>query len=593
MMIRFMESIAKCKLQIADCKFTCVFICQFAICNLQFAMMCSANAQEASKPQTPAAAAPAADLSVDQARLADRFKRLEEVIGRLAELSAAADPRRAELLRQAIAQSREQDLSVRFESVIKLLETERLSAASTNQTELQKELDGLLNLLLKADRDTELATQRERIRAYLKEVGRLLRAERDLRARTEGDDDAKRLAQAQQRIADDTGKLGGNITKNEHEDDPAGKAEPSKGEPSKGEPSKGEPNKGEPNKGEPNKGEPNKGEPSKGEPSKGEPSKGEPSMGEPSKGEPSKGEPNKGEPGQPGEPTPGGENNPDQPPAPPQQPADRAVQRLHAAQEQMEEAQKKLEEAERAGAADWQKKAIEALELAKGELERVLRQLREEEMDRTLTQLAARFRNMLEVQTAVYEGTLRIDKVVLAERGHDDEIESARLSRQEESLVREADKALLLLREEGSSVAFPETVEQMRDDMQQVARRLSTVDVGRVTQGLETDIMAALEETIAALEKALKNLEQNRTPPGQSPGAGAAPEPPLVEKLAELKMIRSLQVRINTRTKRYGEMIAGEQADTPELLEALSQLAKRQARVYQATADLGQRRNDQ
>jgi hypothetical protein len=142
-------------------------------------------------------------------------------------------------------------------------------------------------------------------------------------------------------------------------------------------------------------------------------------------------------------------------------------------------------------------------------------------------------------------------------------------------------------------VAFPETVEQIRDDMQQVTTRLSKVDVGRVTQGLETDIMAALEETIAALEKELKNLEKNRTPPGQSPGAGQAAEPPLVEKLAELKMIRSLQVRINTRTKRYGEMIAGEQADTPELLEALAQLAKRQARVHQATADLSQRRNDQ
>src|SRR5437773_926363 len=55
-------------------------------------------------------------LSVDEARLADRFKRLEEVIGRLAELSASSDPRRAKLLREAIAQSREQDLNVRFES---------------------------------------------------------------------------------------------------------------------------------------------------------------------------------------------------------------------------------------------------------------------------------------------------------------------------------------------------------------------------------------------------------------------------------------------------------------------------------------------
>ena len=90
------------------------------------------------KPPHPAATD---ELSVEQARLADRFKRLEEVLGRLAELSASTDPRRAKLLREAIAQSREQDINVRFESIVKLLEDERLSAAATNQTELQKELD--------------------------------------------------------------------------------------------------------------------------------------------------------------------------------------------------------------------------------------------------------------------------------------------------------------------------------------------------------------------------------------------------------------------------------------------------------------------
>ena len=155
------------------------------------------------------------ELSVEQARLADRFKRLEEVVGRLAELSASTDPRRAKLLREAIAQSREQDINVRFESIVKLLQDERLSAASTNQTELQKELDGLLTLLLKADRDKELTSQRERVQKYFKEVGRLIRVQKGIRARTEGGDELKSLGADQQRIASDTGKLGGNISKTE------------------------------------------------------------------------------------------------------------------------------------------------------------------------------------------------------------------------------------------------------------------------------------------------------------------------------------------------------------------------------------------
>ena len=209
------------------------------------------------------------------------------------------------------------------------------------------------------------------------------------------------------------------------------------------------------------------------------------------------------------------------------------------------------------------------MEQAKAELERVLRQLREEELERTLTQLAARFRKMLEMQTAVYDGTVRLDQVPEAERTHDHEIESARLSREESQIVHEVDKALSLLHEEGSSVAFPEAVDQMRDDMRQVAERLAAIKVDKLTQGIEQDIIAALEETIAALDKSIKDLEKKRTPPGQQPSAGQPGDMSLVDKIAELKMIRSLQMRINTRTRRYGEMIEGDQAETPDLLKSL------------------------
>ncbi len=538
-------------------------------------------------------------LSVDQARLADRFKRLEEVIGRLAELSASTDPRRAKLLRDAIAQSREQDINVRFEAIVTLLEDERLSAAATNQQELQRELDGLLALLLKADRDKELTSQRDRVRKYLKEVARLIRLQKGIRARTEGGDELRELGQDQQRVASDTGKLGGDIAETEgdkketsgdakkgdaKQDDAEKKDDESKSDDAKSGDSAKPPEDSKP--GEPKAGDLNPAESRDGKPSESEPGEGKPSDGQSSKpseqgqpGSPSEGQSESGEPS---------EQQPEQP----QDPAERAAERLRDAQQKMEEARKKLEKAERKGAADQQREALKDLEQAKAELERVLRQLREEELERTLTQLAARFRRMLELQNAVYEGTVRLDRVPEAQRDHDDEIEAARLSRQETQIVNEADKALLLLREEGSSVAFPEAIEQMRGDMRQVAKRLGEVKVDAITQGLEQDIIAALEETIATLEKAIKDLEKKKTPPSQQPPAGEPTEPPLVDKLAELKMIRSLQMRIYKRTQRYGEMIEGEQAESAELLDALKDLADRQQRVYQATADLEQGRND-
>jgi hypothetical protein len=563
---------------------------------------------EAAKPENPAGND---QLAVDQARLADRFKRLEEVVGRLAELSASSDPRRAKLLREAIAQSREQDLNVRFESVVKLLQDERLAAAATNQTELQKELDGLLSLLLKADREKELNSERERIKQYLKEVSRLIREQKSVRARTKGDDDLKSLGSDQQRLSADTGKLGDSIEKTESEKKSGAEknGKPSDSNQEKGENQKpgneksGDERSGDKKSGD-KKSEDRKSDDKKsdenskpndsqsGKPSDGAPIDGKPSEGDSGKPSDSKSPPSQGQPGSPSEGEPG-EQQEQQGDQPPQAPADRATNRLKKAQQQMQEAEKKLKEAQRKGATESQQKAIKELEQARAELERVLRQLREEELERTLTQLAARFRKMLEMQTAIYDGTVKVDQTPAEQRTHDHEIESARLSREELQVVHEVDKALSLLHEEGSSVAFPEAVDQMRDDMQQVAERLAAVKVDQLTQGIEKDIMAALEETITALDKSIKDLEKKRTPPGQMPVAGGQPgDMPLVDKIAELKMIRSLQMRINIRTQRYGEMIKGEQAETPDLLKSLRDLADRQQRVYKATADLQQKRND-
>src|SRR5262245_61407083 len=96
------------------------------------------------------------ELAVEQAQLADRFQRLDPALGRRAELSGGTDRGRAKLLREAIAKSREQDINQRCETIVTMLEDERLSAAANRQTELQTELDELLSLLLKADRDREL-----------------------------------------------------------------------------------------------------------------------------------------------------------------------------------------------------------------------------------------------------------------------------------------------------------------------------------------------------------------------------------------------------------------------------------------------------
>ena len=53
-------------------------------------------------------------------------------------------------------------------------------------------------------------------------------------------------------------------------------------------------------------------------------------------------------------------------------------------------------------------------------------------------------------------------------------------------------------------------------------------------------------------------------------------------------MLRSLQVRINTRTERFAQLLENstEQAAEPALLEALGRLAERQRAIERATRDI-------
>jgi hypothetical protein len=490
----------------------------------------------AAKNPEPAAAE---KLAIQEGLIATKYKHLEEVLLRMAELNAASDPRRAALLKKAVAQSKEQLIGVRFERLIEILGKDQLSRALENQTDLDQDLRALLDLLMSENREKTIKDAKARLREYLKAIGVLIKQQKDIQGRTAGGDDHKQLSGEQGKVADKTGGLAKDIHKNEE---------------------KGDDVKGESGKDEKGKDDSGKRKKSK-DGGKGESGKGKSDEGESGKGENAK-----------------ADNQQDASQSP-------ARKRLEAAQQRMNEAKKKLDDARRKDAVDKQEQAIRELEQAKNELEQILRQLREEEIERILAMLEARFRKMLQMQEEVYDGTLRLDKIPEAERTHNQEIESSRLSSKESQIVVEVDKAVLVLHEDGGAVAFPEAVDQMRDDMQQVVSRLAGAKVGKITQGIEEDVIAALKEMIAALKKAQKDQEGKKKKPSQSQ-SGEQQDPPLIDTLAELRMIRALQMRVNTRTARYSRLVEGEQAENAELLEALRRLAERQERIHRVTRDL-------
>ena len=258
----------------------------------------------------------------------------------------------------------------------------------------------------------------------------------------------------------------------------------------------------------------------------------------------------------------------------------------------MQEAERYLERAQRDEATDQQRQAEENLRAAIDRLERILRQLREEEMQRELAKLEARLRKMAAMQSQVLDDTIALAATPRSQRNRQTDLKAGDLAFEEKKITMEADRAMLLLREEGSSVAFPEVVAQIRSDTVRVADLLGRTKIDAIAQGIQQDILAALEEMIAALQKAQRDLEKQRQQrqQGQSPPPGQQ-EQPLVEAIAELKLIRTMEVRIKSTTDRYSALIESGGSSVEEMLPLLQDLSERQDRIDRITRDLVSKRN--
>ena len=257
----------------------------------------------------------------------------------------------------------------------------------------------------------------------------------------------------------------------------------------------------------------------------------------------------------------------------------------------MEEASKALKDAKRDNATEKMEEAEKELAEAKKELEEILRQLREEEVDSKLKLLEERFRAMLEQQIRVNESTNKLAQTPKEARTTEFEISANRLAGDQKIIATAAGRALLLLKEDATSIAFPVTVEEMQQDMFQVANRLSAAKVNTVTQEIEADIVETLNELIEALEIIQKENEEQDQQQNSQQQQGQPGDAPLVDRIAELKMLKSLQQRIFKRHQRYAKYLDDPNdpvgvSQEPDIVAALERLAERQAQLTEITRQL-------
>ncbi len=483
----------------------------------------------------------------NQQVLERRFKDFEQSLLRLAQRleksSKPEDRQRADTLKKAIALVGDQGVDLKFKTLIEILQkpstslslTEIKQAMDQNKM-LAEDIRAILALLMADNRDDQLKDEIKRLMELIKQLQKIKREQQIARAKTEGNKlDKEALGKEQKKVSDDTEKVAKAMNK-----DGDGKGE-------KG--SKGEPKDGKDGKGKQGQGQ----------------------QGDKDKDKP-KDSPPQDNPNQPADGTPG----------------KKQVQDANQYQRQAEDGIKKENKED---ASKKQSQAIAKLDEALKKLEEILRQLREEEIERLLAKLEQRCRYMLEIQMEVYDGTVRVDKAIGTnpdkKASRAEEQRSLQLSDREEVIVVEANKAIQILEAEGTAVAFPQMFEQVRDDAKNVARRLGKADVGAVTQVIEQDIIAALKDMIEALKKAQADLK-GQSQPGQS---GPPQNQKLIDLLAELKMIRAMQVRVNSRTKVYAQKYTGEQASEPDIQKELGELAQRQLKIFDVTNNIAKGKN--
>lgn len=535
----------------------------------------SAMAGAACAQSAPAETGTAKDpLAARQEIVRDRMTQLEDRMYRLAEKLKTTEPQQAKKLEAALHRARELLLRRLMDESIDLLDKGELTDAADRQATVLAGLEGLVKALTEEeDNREERAKAIEKLKAIEERIQQLLDQQKQLKGETDRHDradaqGAKGLADKQRELHKSAGELArkmkGGATS--QPSDGAGTTKPAASRP-EGDSSKSSP-KSDKSGPDSQQGK-QQGKPSPDDQKQGNGKQG--NQGKPSDQQSSEDSPSSD--------TQSGKNAQDQEPTP-------GAESVEQARQHMSDAADKLDKQNSGEAGQDQQKAIDQLERAKRELQESLDQLRREQQGQMLAGLESRFRAMLIKQTTIKEGTITLQAKGPAAWVHADELKLAGLAQDETSLAGEADDALRILKEEGTTIVVPRLLDQLREDMLEITRRLKDKKTDELTQQMMAEIIATLEELIDSVKQMRQQIASGESPSGEQGQQGT---PPLLPASAELKLLRSCQVRVNRQTAEY-EKLAGEGAERERLSH---KVADRQREVAEMARKMNEKTTGQ
>ncbi|MCG3125968.1 MAG: hypothetical protein CHACPFDD_00796 [Phycisphaerae bacterium] len=269
------------------------------------------------------------------------------------------------------------------------------------------------------------------------------------------------------------------------------------------------------------------------------------------------------------------------------------------AREHMQRAADRLGEQNPQDSAPAQSAALDELQSAMNELDDALRQIRREETEETLTALEARFRSMLAKEEHIYSVVTDLDAKGAAAWQRTDRLQLAAAVVDQRAVVEDCDTVLRIVTTEGTTVVVPEIVRQLAADMRVVAERLDAGDSSAATRRVLGDIIDVLKELLAAVERKREENSQSESQQG-NPSGEQDPSEPLLPGSAELKLLKSGQMRIIRQTEDLRQQIpaaaavaeppASDAAAPEELRRRFAELSARQKVLSELTRKMHERK---
>ncbi len=235
--------------------------------------------------------------------------------------------------------------------------------------------------------------------------------------------------------------------------------------------------------------------------------------------------------------------------------------------------------------------AQQKLDEAREQIENRLAEIEQEREQRALERLAAELGKLIPRQKEVIERTLALQRELPSDAAIGEQLaEALKATSELQELI--ASELRVAIDNVQSRQVFQLALQGAADDMQRAADLLAENDPGRTTQNAELAALARMQQVADVLAPPPpadedEESEPQDTPPGEG-NPGEQKPPPTIE-LAEVKMVRWLQVELNGRTRGVEADLAAAAEPTPAEAELAEQLADEQSRLADLIGEMLQR----